>query len=215
MAGANKHGFARGVFFLCVALQVPLLPLLPLGEGGDVDSDAKPEWVSSLQVVMGVMLKQLEHDNPEVLLLMAAPGALAREAVNMASCELGLEGCVEGRLYDWSALAQHPDFRPSALQPRIVATYPDKLKEVFAGCLITSVSALLCLYTANKLALVGVGISVHATMSQGLKLAPWVGIVVSAALFVGGLVDVKPEARAAPADPPADPPAAAEPKKEK
>lgn len=38
---------------------------------------------------MGVMLKQLEHDNPEVLLLMAAPGALAREAVNMASCEVG------------------------------------------------------------------------------------------------------------------------------
>lgn len=133
----------------------------------------------------------------------------------LCASQLGLEGCVEGRLYDWSALAQHPDFRPSALQPRIVATYPDKLKEVFAGCLITSVSALLCLYTANKLALVGVGISVYATMSQGLKLAPWVGIVVSAALFVGGLVDVKPEARAAPADPPADPPAAAEPKKEK
>jgi hypothetical protein len=37
---------------------------------------------------MGVMLTQVESKEPVALLMMAAPGALVREAANMGACEV-------------------------------------------------------------------------------------------------------------------------------
>eukprot|EP00193_Tetraselmis_chui_P000375 CAMPEP_0177763898 /NCGR_PEP_ID=MMETSP0491_2-20121128/7110_1 /TAXON_ID=63592 /ORGANISM="Tetraselmis chuii, Strain PLY429" /LENGTH=231 /DNA_ID=CAMNT_0019280023 /DNA_START=189 /DNA_END=884 /DNA_ORIENTATION=- len=188
---SNAHQFARTVFFLAVALQLPLVPLLPYAADGEsVDKQAEPEYSSPLQVVMGVMLTQVESKEPVALLMMAAPGALVREAANMGACELGLEACVPGTLYDWSSLPEHPEFRPSSLRPRIIATYPDNVQTLFAGCLLTTVASLLCLYTANKLAVLGVGITMYVVMSQGIKLSPWTGIMLSSALSVAGFFEV-------------------------
>jgi hypothetical protein len=48
---SNAHQFARTVFFLAVALQLPLVPLLPYAADGEsVDKQAEPEYSSPLQV---------------------------------------------------------------------------------------------------------------------------------------------------------------------
>lgn len=78
-----------------------------------------------------------------------------------------------------------------------MATYPTKSREVYAGSVITLVAGLLSLVTSTRLAIVGVGVCIYGCLSEGHKLAPWVGVLVSMAALVSGLLDAPSSRQAA------------------
>eukprot|EP00192_Tetraselmis_astigmatica_P019180 CAMPEP_0117675574 /NCGR_PEP_ID=MMETSP0804-20121206/15683_1 /TAXON_ID=1074897 /ORGANISM="Tetraselmis astigmatica, Strain CCMP880" /LENGTH=229 /DNA_ID=CAMNT_0005484597 /DNA_START=24 /DNA_END=713 /DNA_ORIENTATION=- len=207
MAAGKSRKLGRLVFFLCIALQMPIFPVFQLkvgseGEGesnsGAVDPSATPEYVSSIQVVFAFVGAAVEKESPELLSAAVLPGALAREAANVLQCKLEVGTCREWPLFDWSdwrKLGRQPPFSPAEMSPRLMATYPSKSRELFAGSLFSLVAALLCVVGNTKSAIFGTGLALYGCLGEGHKLAPWVGVLVSAAVLVSGMLDIKPAAR--------------------
>ena len=96
-------------------------------------------------------------------------------------------------------MSSHPDYSSQGLLDALQASYPQRIQELFAGCIFTVTSALLCALCSTKMTVLGVGVSIYAAMGEGLKLAPWVGVLVSAAMLSSGLLDLKPQTKKAPA----------------